>query len=438
MRGQILFISTLLTSAVIAQAPPSATGAESTTQMATPPPVSGLSYAAQVGSEARHNYLRGGITYSTSYIDNFFANSGSEPVSETTMSILPTIALDASTERQHVVMTYSPGFTFYRPSSGLNEFDNAAAVDYSFRLFRHTTLTVTDRFEDSSSPFSPTDAGTGISGTPVSTTPGVVPPFAKRLTNGVSGEITSQTGLNEMIGASGLSTILHYPNPSQTPGLYDSSSYGGTAFYNHRFFNSQYAGVSYQFLDMLTTPTDGKSSTQTSTVMGFYTIYPKARISVSVAGGPQYYRVTETTLQTVSSWAPAVAASMGWRTGRVSSAASYSHSVTGAGGLIGAYSTNSANAALSWQLARRWTTGVSGAYSINKSVSALLPTQTGNGHTITGSATLQHQIFSQLGLAFGYDRVHQSYSQVAAISANPDSDRFSVSLTWNFQRQLGN
>ncbi|MGA2250334.1 hypothetical protein [Terracidiphilus sp.] len=437
MRGQALFIAILLTSAVAAQAPQSPNEAAQT-RMATPPPVSGLNYANQVGSEVQRNYLRGGLTYSTSYIDNYFADSGSAPIAETTFSILPMIALDTSTEKQHAVVTYSPGFTFYRPSSGLNEVDNTAAADYAFHLSAYTTISAMERFEDSSLPFSPTDSSFGgISGLPVSTTPGVVPPFAKRLTNLVSAEITMQTGLNEMIGASGLATVLHYPGSSPTLGLYNSNSRGGTGFYDHRISSSQYVGVTYQYLDMLTSPPDGESATKTSTVMGFYTIYPRAQLSLSVSGGPQRYQVTETASPSFDAWGPAVSASMGWQTGRASLAASYSHSVTGAGGLIGAYHTNSANAAFHWQLARTWTAGASGAYSINKSVSALLPTEAENGHTIFGSATLQHPIHGQVSLAFGYDRVHQSYGQVAAIAASPDSDRVSVSVSWNFQHELG-
>ena len=438
MRGQALFITMLLTSAAAAQAPQSPNAAAQT-RMLTPPPVSVLNYVTQPASEVQHNYLRGGLTYTTSYIDNYFADAGSAPIAETTMSILPTISLDASTARQHAVVTYSPGFTFYHPSSGLNEVDNIASADYTFHLSPYTTISATERFEDSSMPFSPADAGAsgGISGLPISTTPGVVPPFAKRLTNSVSAEITMQTGLNEMIGASGVAAILQYPGSSLTLGLYNSSARGGTGFYSHRISASQYVGATYQYLDMLTSPPDGESSTKTSTVMGFYTIYPNARLSLSVSGGPQYYQVTETGSPSFNSWGPSISASTGWQTGRVSLAASYSHSVTGAGGLIGAYHTDSANAALHWQLARTWTAGVSGSYSINKSVSALLPTEAENGHTITGSATLQHPIHGQVSLAFGYDRVHQSYGQVAAIAANPDSDRFSVSITWNFQHPLG-
>jgi hypothetical protein len=438
MRGRALLITVLLTTAAIAQERQSGARVASSTQMATPPPVSGMNYATQIGSEVRSNYLRGGLTYSTSYIDNYFAGSGSTPIAETTISVLPTIVLDASTVRQRAVVSYSPGFTFYRPSSGLNEVDNTALVNYALRLTEHTTISAMERFQDSSSPFSPADADTGIvSGTPVSITPGVVPPFAKRLTNSAGAEITMQTGLNEMIGVSGLSTILDYPNSSQTPGLYDSSSRGGTVFYNHRISASQYTGVTYQFMDMLTTQTGSTSATRTSTAMGYYTIYPKAGLSLSVSGGPQYYQVSESPLPVTSGWGPSVSASMGWQGGHTSLAASYSQSVTGGGGLPGAYHTRSANAVARWQLARTWAARVSGAYSLNKSASALLQAGTENGHALMGSATLEHPIRGQVSLAFSYDRTHQSYGQVAAIAANPDSDRVSVSINWNFLRPLG-
>jgi hypothetical protein len=438
MRGRALLFSMLLSAAAIAQAPPSATGVVPATPMATPPPVSGLNYTVQLGSEVRHNYLRGGVGFTTSYIDNYLTDSTSPPESETTISVLPSIAFDTATARQHVLVAYSPGFTFYQPSSQLNEVDNVVAASYAFHLSEHTLISAVERFQDSSSPFSPSDiGGGGVSGTPVSDTPGAIPPFAKVLTNTVSAEIAMQTGLNEMIGASGSWTELHYPNSAQTLGLSDSSSRGGTAFYNHRISNAQYVGVTYQFMDLLTAFDGGESATRTSTIMGYLTIYAKDRFSLSVSGGPQYYQVIEAPLPSLSTWGPAVSASTGWQGQRFSFAASYSHSVTGAGGLIGGYHTDIANATMRWQLARTWTAGASGGYAINKSVSSTLTTEAGNGHSVSESATLQHPIRGQVSLAFNYDRVHESYGQVAALAANPNADRVSVSLTWNFLRPLG-
>ena len=129
MRGRALLLTMISATMAIGQTPAGTTGGASTTEMATPPPVSGMGYSTQVRSEMRSNYLRGGVAYTTSYIDNFMPDSGKAPIAETTISVMPTIEFDTTTTRQHVGVTYSPGFTFYRPSSALNQVDNTAAVE---------------------------------------------------------------------------------------------------------------------------------------------------------------------------------------------------------------------------------------------------------------------------------------------------------------------
>lgn len=431
----------LATAAARPQVAPSATGGTpaSQSQMMAPPSVGGASYPTEVGAEVRTNYLRGGLTSSTAYVNNLYAGSSGASIAETTESVLPMIAYDATTARRHTTIIYSPGFTFYQPSNELNEFDNNATVSYDLHLTGHTMLGATDSFEDSSSPFSPEDAGTSgtVSGAPESYTPGVIPPFAKRLTNSANVDLSKQTGRNVMIGGSGTETELHYPNPAQTTGLYDSNSRGGSVFYNRRISRSQYFGATYQYSDMVANPGSGSDTTQTQTVSGFYTFQPAARLSLSVSGGPQYYRTVETPLPAMGSWGTSVSTSMGWQGTRTNFAASYSQGVTGGGGLLGAFHSESASATARWQMARTWTGSVSGNYSINKTVSALLATGEPGGHTISGSATFEHTMGEKLGIAFHYDRIHQSYDEIAVIAANPDTDRETISISWHFQRPLG-
>src|SRR5690348_5076396 len=59
-------------------------------QMATPRPVSGEAYPTAVGAEENWNYVRGGITFSTSYIDNLYPGFG-KAGADMTYSILPTL-----------------------------------------------------------------------------------------------------------------------------------------------------------------------------------------------------------------------------------------------------------------------------------------------------------------------------------------------------------
>ena len=439
MRGRVLLLTIFLATAVMAQAPPAAVGT-----MTTPSPVSGTGYATEVRSEMRSNYLRGGFTYSSSYIDNLYANSGSASLSEFTVSIMPSIAFDATTPRQHVDVSYSPGFTFYNPSNELNEVDNSATVNYSFRLTQHSTLSASDRLVDSSSTFS--QSGEGVSGAPVTSTPGVTPPFAKMLTNSVNAQFTMQTGLNDMFGVSGTSSILHYPNAAQTPGLYNSSVVGGGVFYAHRISALHSLGIAYRYIDAMETPTAsqsmetptaGQSTVQGSTFMGYYTISPLKELSMSVSGGAQYYTVSQAGSPDTSSLGPTITASMGWQGNRSSFAASYSQAVTGGGGLLGAYHTQRAEMTARWRVSRTWTTGLAGTYAINKAVTGMLSTGEQNGHSLGGSATLEHPIRGAVKLSFNFDHIHQSYSQVAAISPNPDTNRVSAMISWNFLRQLG-
>jgi hypothetical protein len=441
MRGRVLLILMLATTAARPQVAPSATGGGPTsqTQMMTPPSVSGVGYPTEVGAEVRTNYLRGGLTSTTSYVNNLYAGSGSTSIAETTVSVLPTIDFDSTSGRRHAVVSYSPGFTFYQPSSALNEVDNTAKVECDFHLTVHTALSATDSFQDSSSPFSPGYAGAGgnVSGAPVSFTPGVIPPFAKRLSNSANVELSVQTGPNVMIGGSGLETELNYPNPAQTPGLYDSNSRGGSAFYNRRISRSQYFGATYQYLDMLANPGKGTDTTVTQTISGSYTFQPMARLSLSVSGGPQYYQTTQPSLPATGSWGPSVTASMGWQGTHTSFAANYSQGVTGGGGLLGAYNSKNASATARWQMARTWNASASGAYSINKTIGGILNTAGQNGHSTSESATLDHSIGEQLDIAFHYDHIDQSYGGIAVIAANPNSDRETISITWHFQRPIG-
>ena len=431
----------LATTAARPQVAPSATGGPppSQTQMMTPPPVSGASYPTEVGGQARTNYLRGGVTSTTAYINNLYAGSGGAPIAETTESVLPTITYNATTPRRHTTVSYSSGFTFYQPSSGLNEVDNTATAVTEFRLTAHTSLSATDSFQDSSSPFSPGDAGAGgtVSGAPASSTPGVIPPFAKRLTNSANVEFSVQTGRNVMIGGSGLTTELHYPTPAQTPGLYDSNSRGGTVFYNRRLSRSKYFGATYQYLDTLANPGNGTDTTQTHTISAYFSFNPTSRLSASVSGGPQYYQSVQTPLPGTGAWGPSVTASMGWQGTRTNFAASYSQGVTGGGGLLGAYHSKSANATARWQMSRTWTASASGAYSIIKTVSGFPTSEGQNGHSTSESATLEHSFGEQLGISFHYDHTDQRYSGITAIAVNPDSDREAISISWHFQRPLG-
>jgi hypothetical protein len=421
-----------------AVSPLNSASASDSDQMATPPPVSGQAYPSAVEAEQRSNYLRGGMTFNTSYIDNLYPGNGAA-IGETTYSVLPMVGLDQTTSLRHLTLSYSPGFTFYQPTSALNEVDQNANVTYRVRLTPHSALNLNDGFQDSSTSFGSANSAVGgsVSGSVTTIAPGIFAPFAKLLTNNAGGEFTLQISRNGMLGVSGTATTLHYPDSSEAQGLFDSSSRGGSIFYDHRSAGKQYLGVTYEYAQILAYPASAVSTTVLQSLQLFYSLYFSQSLSLSVSAGPQNYQVTEAPFPSSNSWAPTTTASMGWQGLHTNFAASYSEAVTAGDGLLGAYDSKSANASARWQISRTWTAGVSAEYAINKSISEPLSFGSENGHTVSGSATVQHPIKKQVVLGFEYDRIQQSYGGIPAISNNPDADRISASISWEFMRPLG-
>ncbi len=408
-------------------------------RMQTPPPVSGAAYPTTYAAEERSNYLRGGLTFSTAYSDNVLGGVSSTPLSDVSYSIFPYIELDQTRSRLHWVLSYSPGFTFYQRVSSRNQENQNVSIDFSYRLSPHVTLSLRDSFQKSSSALDQPDLATasGVTGGTQGTGIVVIAPLADQLTNNGSVELTYQFAANAMIGASGTFSNLHYSNPAQVPGLFDSSSQGGSAFYNHRLSRKHYVGATYQYQRILAYPIGAQSETQTHAVLAFYTFYPQPHISLSVSAGPQHSDVYQLPLPSAQSWSPAVSASVGWQARHSNLAASYSRIVSGGGGLVGAFHSNSANLSFRQQLSRNWNADAFGAYSINKTVTPFLPLSSPGGHSISGTASIQRKLGQHLSVEAGYTRLHQTYGDIAAIGTAPDTNREWVSISYQFARPLG-
>jgi hypothetical protein len=398
----------------------------------------------------RSNFLRGGVTFSAGYTDNAVGSTGpnSKPLSDVSYSVWPTIALDETTTRLHWTVQYAPGFTFYQRDSGRNQADQNASIGVEYRLSPHVTFSAGDGFQKSSNLFNQPDLAFGsVSGGTQGSSLGVVAPISDLLRNTGNVGISYQFARNEMVGVSGTFSNLHYPNQSNVPGLFDSESQSGSAFYALRISRINYVTVSYQYARLLSFPVQEQNETRTQAFLFSYTISPSKRFSLSVFGGPQYADISPQFYLGASgpasqpgskSWSGAGGGSMSWQ-GKVSSiAVSYSHIVGSGGGLIAAAQTDSASAAFRQQLTRTLGASVAAAY-INQAVIGGLSqvtTSSSNGHGISGTAALQQQLGQHLSLQLGYTRLHQSYN-VAAVSATPDTNREFVSVSYQFSRPLG-
>ena len=409
--------------------------------MLTPPPVSGEAYPVAVDSDERENTLRYGITVSGAYSDNVLGGSVLHPVSDVSYSVWPTIGLRQSTSRLAWNFTYSPGFTFYRRTSAMNEADHNASIAFEYRLSPHVTLALSDTFQRSSSVFNQPDLGSSsIYGGPQGANHAVFAPLADRLSNLGHVTMSYQFQANDMIGAGGSFENLHYPDTSRVPGLSDANSQGGSAFYTHRFSGRHYLGAMYQYQRLLAYPGGLANDTQTHALFLFYTMYPAPRVSLSLFGGPQYantYQPANSVIATPFStvgWAPSGGASVNW-TGRLTNLTlSYAHTVSGGGGLMEAVRLDRGDIALRQVFTRSFSGSLAASYANDNLLG--IATGFGNGHAISGTAALDRHIGANLTLQLAYTRLHQTYT-IPLLATTPDTNRESISVSYAFTRPLG-
>jgi hypothetical protein len=409
-------------------------------RMLTPPPVSGQLYPLAVASEERANYLRGGVVFNTAYSDNVLYATSGTPVSDVSYSVWPTLSIDQTLTRLHWVLSYAPGFTFYQRVTSRNEADQNLSLNMQYRLSPHVTVSLVDAFQKSSDVFNQPEQGLAgaVTGSDLGANNSIIAPLADRLGNYGSAGITYQFGANDMVGANGTFSNLHYPNPAQVPGLYDAATRGGSGFYSHRLSVRHYVGVTYQYQDLLTYPARTTNQTQTDAALFFYTFYPAPMFSISFFGGPQYYTEGPQYISSIQpavagakAWSPAAGVSLNWQAPHTAIAISYSHSVSGGGGLLGAVELDSASGSLRQQLTRNFSASVTGSYA-NSGVLSLASL---GGHSISGSAALQRQIGERVSVQAGYTRLRQTYPFF--FSADPDTNREWVSVSYQFARPLG-
>jgi hypothetical protein len=416
------------------------------TQMVTPPPVSGEGYPTTVGSQARSNYLDAGFIANLAYDDNVILGGSTTPIRDGVYSISGTVAFNQTTPRELLTLSYSPGFTFYQNTRALNALDQTASANFQYRLGPHTSISVNDAFEKSSNALNqlnPLSEET-LSATTQYTPADVVAPYANRISNAANAGLSYQFSKNGMIGAGGVLTENSYPDPTQASNFYNSNSRGGSVFYSQRLTHTQYVGLSYQYSESGSNPVNSQADpastateVHTHTIVAFYTVYLSPTLSVSFSGGPQYFSATQSSSVQAGSWTPSIAASVGWQRSHTNLVGSYTRTVSGGGGLLGAFDSNIVNASARWQLARRWTVGAAGNYTVIKNVAPSLSSSSVGGHTISGTAQVQHSLGEHIVAGIGYARLDQRYDGISALSETPGSDRVYFSLSCQFSRPLG-
>lgn len=451
MRGQILLVFALVASMpVLAQSSQdSYETAEpenplQQVRMMLPPPLSGAAYATIVGAEQQSNFLKTGVTVGGGYVRNLLPGVGGQNVNEATYLIQPTLALDRTTSRLRSTLTYNPAFAWYQVPNTVSTADHNLQADMQWRLAKYVSFRATESLQKTSTGFGQTTASFAptVGGSTQYAPTDVAAIYEPQISNQTIAGMTWQYGRNDMVAGSGWFSMLHFTNPAQTGGFYNTNAEGGSGSWAHRFGPQQYAGGMYQYATAQARPATatetGKSDTTTHSLLAFYTVYLTPRLSLSVQGGEQHYILSEPSLANYQSWSPTVDTSLGWQGDHTTFAVSYSRTVSAEQGAIGAYLANRAAFSGQWQITRTWTAGLGGSYGMTSDRARSTFTNTfGSGHAISGVADLTHNLSQFLQVSCNYARIHQRYSGIPSVAANPDSDRVLVSLSYLLFRPLG-
>ena len=401
-----------------------------------PPAVSNQSYPTEFAGETEQNYLRGGFTFGSAYSNNI--TNSTQPISDTSYSFWPTIAVNKATPQMQLALSYSPGFTIYQHTSSYNQVNQNLAFNLQYRVSPRFNISVLEGFHKSSNIFDrPTPlAVTTVSGAPPITGLGIISPLADQINNATSVQLVYQLNATSSVGVTGGFATLQYLNSQQSSGLYNSESESGSAFYSHRLGERFYVGTNYQYQNTLSYQTALPSThAQTQTVFAFLSTYLKPSLSVSISGGPQHYAGTQPPFPPAASWSPLLIVSGAWQGQRTTLALSYSRIVSGAGGLSGVYHSTTVGASATWKVNRNWNTGVGASYGNNTALSPLF-VASGGGRTILGTFSAQRTLGEHANLQFGYNWTSQNYQQFAPIGSIPNINRVFVSLSYQFTKPL--
>lgn len=401
-------------------------------QMSMPTQVSGGSYS--VSTTERSNYLSAGLLFSAAYDDNYFAGQGTGPSGVTSLSLYPTINLSRTSLRQSYTLNYGVGFSFFEPITNYNSINQTLSGDASYRLSRHTSLSIAERFQQNSNVLNqPYTSGTSVSGSTIGLQQQFIVPYADQRYNSTAANFGYQVSRDALIGLGGTYGFFHFPNGSESVGLNNSDYADAAAFYTRRMSRSQYLGVMYRYGRTTTNPIDTTTNTQTGSVI--YSLDLGHRFTLSATAGPEYFDTQEVGFAQTSSLGSMVNASFNWHEKRTALAASYSQSITTGQGLVGAYHTNAFDLSGTWQFARRWSAGISGMYTNFKNAAPTVVSSNPGGHTLFGSVEVVHSLTEHITLQADYRRLHQTYEGIAAVY--PDDDRVSGSISYTFRRPLG-
>lgn len=396
------------------------------------PQMSGGSESIAFTSEMeRSNYLRAGVSFQGAYNDNVLSSSPAQ--ADETYTVSPTITFDMNRARLQWQLNYAPGFTFYQKFTDEDQVDHVFSTGLKYAMSPHVSLTLEDNLNKTPS-FSgivqPNTASTSVAPQVAL----VVPPLTSTLTNSGVGQISYQFSPTSEVGFGGNSSQLYFLGNAPLSGLFDSTAYGGQAYYSHREAGRHYFGLQYGYENITAHPID--IQTQVQSMTAFYTFYLGRSLSITAFGGAQHSDTTGDGLPSAAAWSPTEGGGLNWHAQHDSAALNFSRTINTSGGLVSAVHSYEGEAVYRHEFTTHLTASLRGNYTNNNVLQSAGLGQV-NGSTLVLGGTIDRALGQHLSAELGYSRINQHYQNVGALANNPDSDRAWVSITYQFERPLG-
>jgi hypothetical protein len=389
--------------------------------------------------QGRSNYLRGGVNVGAAYDDNALL-APSDGVGNAAYSVFPNIAIEQTLPRLRWSLGYAAGLTVNQRLSNNNQGSHDFNFESQFRLSPHVNLRVAEDFSLTSGVFD-AGMGAGVQGAGGPNT-GLITPLAARRSSSTVVEANYHFALKDVVGASGSFYDLHYRDSAGTQTLVDTRTASGSAFWFHRLFRQDWAGLSYSF-ERLTFDPDGETRVHSFMVVNTLSLAGKFTISGFVgpeysdnhglvAGGPGG-------VSQFSDWLVAGGVEGGWQSKRTSLVAGYSKRVNDGGGVLGAVRLQNVHSNFRRELFPGWAASFGAGYGQNRSLT--LPVSGGATavDTTSVSASLERNIGRSLGLRMGYAHDFQSQLGSGTPAQNFDAhrNRYFVTLSYQWAKPLG-
>jgi hypothetical protein len=399
----------------------------------------GLSTAFQSELQ-RSNYLRGAINVSATYDDNpLLLSSGVE--SNTSETIFPSISIDESTPRVHWTLGYAGGLTVNQKITSQNTGSHNLNFNSQFRPSPHVNLRVAENFSMTTGFFDAVNGSEVVSGSG-GPNASLIAPLATQRSSLTTVETNYHFAVKDMVGASGSFSDLHFSNVSAGTQLTDTETASGTAFWQHRIFHENWAGLSYRF-DRITYGSGG-SETRVHSFLATNTLSLWKRLTLTGNIGPQYSEnqglvLGATQSSQSNSWSISGGVEGAWHGERTSMSAGFSRSVSDGGGLTGAVHMQTVHGSFRRVLVPGWAVSFTGSHGTNQSITVPFLDSASSINTTSAGVTLERNVGKSLGLRFGY--THNFQEQVGvpgfAQSLDANDNRFVVTLSYQWSKPLG-